>query len=69
MSTNSTTPATYGGYINGLSYFGQSIFDYSASSNGAEDYEQLAREVLEGGDPSTYMAETATAGSMANFID
>ena len=49
--------------------FGQSIFDYSASSNGAEDYEQLAREVLEGGDPSACMAETATAGSMANFID
>ena len=26
--------------------FGQSIFDYSPNSNGAEDYQQLAREFL-----------------------
>ena len=25
---------------------GQSIFDYDAGSNGAEDYQQLCREVL-----------------------
>ena len=27
--------------------FGQSIFDYAPHSNGAEDYRQLAHEVLE----------------------
>jgi chromosome partitioning protein len=47
--------------------FGQSIFDYSASSNGAEDYECLAREVLGASDEGS-MIESPEAAALT-FVD
>ncbi|MEX0585624.1 MAG: ParA family protein, partial [Pirellulales bacterium] len=36
--------------------FGQSIFDYAPDSNGAEDYRQLAAEVIEQHQPAALVA-------------
>ncbi len=43
--------------------FGQSIFQYSASSHGAEDYRQLAAEVMEAGSPAAGWDQLAQRAS------
>lgn len=43
--------------------YGQSIFDYAPDSNGARDYEQLAREI--DGAPDETLGEPAVAGAEA----
>jgi chromosome partitioning protein len=43
--------------------FGQSIFEYSPSSNGAEDYARLAVELVES-DPAAAKSPVATAAAV-----